>query len=328
MRTVIFDPEKLTDPDQKEWWQQWEDDAKAATVQVIKSWEEWLATDPRPSEFDCPFQQAIWKRLKAWLLENVFNFKCAYCESPLDLDRYYGDAEHFRPKGRVTFNDSDGKKTMARCILPDGTSIAHPGYFWLAYNWRNLVPACSFCNTGEGKVDQFPTNKGYLLMKRLSAQEKATLEETLKEETVGIRNQEDWYLLGPRALDAEEEPLLLNPLNPNPQRKPRKHLHYGLGGTVVAVDNSSLGENSIKAFNLRRDKLNKRRQKAQESVRRLYYGVFLAYESETEVQERLVNALKPFRDGSEDYSSAALDYVRELERIQKASTKAAVGDDD
>jgi hypothetical protein len=327
MRTITYDPETLTDPEQKKWWRKWEEDAKAATAESIKAWEEWLAMDPRPSEFDCHFQDDVWKKLKVWLLEHVFRFKCAYCETPLDLDRYHGDAEHFRPKGQVTFKDSEAKKTRAQCILPDGTSIAHPGYFWLAYNWRNLVPACSFCNTGDGKVDQFPTSKCHLLMKKLSAQEKARLENALKE-ILEIKGQKDWYLLGPRALDGEEEPLLLNPLNPDPQRIPRKHLRYGLGGKVVAVDNSPLGENSITVFDLRRDTLVRRRQKAQESVHRLYYGVFMASVDWTEARRQLDNALKPFLDGNEDYSSAALDYVRELEHMQKPLTTAAVGDDD
>lgn len=65
---------------------------------------------------------------------------------------------------------------------------------------------------------------------------------------------------------------------------------------------------------------------AQETVRRLYYGTL--QESKDEIEARLDEALKPFRKGQEDYSSAALDYVRELERRQNAATALAIDDDD
>lgn len=60
-------------------------------------------------------------------LEQLFYGKCAYCES------YYSaqapvDVEHFRPKGAV-----EG--------APD-----HPGYWWLAMAWSNLLPSCLDCN--------------------------------------------------------------------------------------------------------------------------------------------------------------------------------------
>lgn len=69
--------------------------------------------------------------------------KCAYCEVPVVLvDRYRGDIEHWRPKGAV----SD----------IDGNSIDHPGYYWLAYDWRNLLLSCNPCNLK--KSTRFPVN--------------------------------------------------------------------------------------------------------------------------------------------------------------------------
>ena len=60
-------------------------------------------------------------------LEALFHGKCAYCESD-----YAGtqpvDIEHYRPKGEV-----EG--------VPD-----HPGYWWLAAEWENLLPSCIDCN--------------------------------------------------------------------------------------------------------------------------------------------------------------------------------------
>lgn len=60
-------------------------------------------------------------------LEKLFHGKCAYCET------YYSssqpvDVEHFRPKAAI----DDDKN--------------HPGYWWLAMEWSNLLPSCIDCN--------------------------------------------------------------------------------------------------------------------------------------------------------------------------------------
>ena len=50
--------------------------------------------------------------------------------------------------------------------MRDGVEIVHPGYYWLAYDYLNLLPACSACNrragdaasgVNTGKSDIFPT---------------------------------------------------------------------------------------------------------------------------------------------------------------------------
>lgn len=60
-------------------------------------------------------------------LEKLFHGKCAYCES-----FYAGlqpvDVEHYRPKGEV-----------------EGVP-GHPGDWWLAMEWANLLPSCIDCN--------------------------------------------------------------------------------------------------------------------------------------------------------------------------------------
>jgi len=67
-------------------------------------------------------------------LRSLYYFKCAYCESK----EYKPEVEHYRPKKEVT-EDKD-----------------HPGYYWLCYEWSNLLPACHNCNTENGKRMQFP----------------------------------------------------------------------------------------------------------------------------------------------------------------------------
>ncbi|WP_314961798.1 hypothetical protein [Bradyrhizobium cosmicum] len=59
-------------------------------------------------------------------LEELFHGKCAYCES-LYASQAPVDVEHYRPKGRVK------------------DEHAHPGYWWLASEWTNLLPASITC---------------------------------------------------------------------------------------------------------------------------------------------------------------------------------------
>ncbi len=86
-------------------------------------------------------------------LHALFHGKCAYCESFYDATAPV-DVEHFRPKGRLA------------------EDTAHPGYWWLAADWDNLLPSCIDCNRrrrqrhagadgtpmaeSSGKQDQFP----------------------------------------------------------------------------------------------------------------------------------------------------------------------------
>jgi uncharacterized protein (TIGR02646 family) len=67
--------------------------------------------------------------------------KCCYCETLIPRPYAYSHVEHWRPK-------SSARQTR------DDESI-RPGYYWLAYNWDNLLLSCSFCNS-ENKSDLFP----------------------------------------------------------------------------------------------------------------------------------------------------------------------------
>ena len=68
--------------------------------------------------------------------------KCAFCESRITHVQY-GDVEHFRPKKGVLH----------------GTSLMRPGYYWLAYDWDNLLLACQICNQRH-KRNAFPLLRG------------------------------------------------------------------------------------------------------------------------------------------------------------------------
>ena len=63
-------------------------------------------------------------------LVQMFNGKCAYCESKVTHIEY-GHIEHFRPKSRVE-------------------------YITLIFEWENLLLACSVCNGASYKGTKFP----------------------------------------------------------------------------------------------------------------------------------------------------------------------------
>lgn len=79
-----------------------------------------------------------------YALDKLFFGKCAYCES-----RYAHqapvDVEHFRPKGQIA-------------------GEVHPGYWWLAMKWDNLLPSCIDCNRRRWHaLPEFPTGLEELL---------------------------------------------------------------------------------------------------------------------------------------------------------------------
>lgn len=76
-----------------------------------------------------------WSHAKESLYESQEG-KCCYCERKRDKKREM-DVEHYRPKGGI----KDDKN--------------HPGYWWLAYDWDNLLLACKTCNQ-EYKETHFP----------------------------------------------------------------------------------------------------------------------------------------------------------------------------
>ncbi|WP_432983964.1 hypothetical protein [Dactylosporangium sp. CA-233914] len=135
----------------------------------------------------------------------------------------YGAAEHYRPKSRVT--------------TPTGRE---PGYAWLAYEWRNIVPACDQCNSGDGKQDQFP-----IAGRRVLAVDELTNPNDVTE------------------LDAIEQPLLLHPYSDDPER----HLVFGLAGAVGPRDGSAKGRETIAVCRLDRAALMDDRARLQEQVR-------------------------------------------------------------
>jgi uncharacterized protein (TIGR02646 family) len=164
------------------------------------------------------FKPAIWRELKKELLR-LFRGKCAYCEGRF-VPFAWGDVEHFRPKKKVT-------DELNRTVLVKGKP--HQGYYWLAYELRNLLPCCQRCNQARGKMTKFP-------------------------------------VFGFRAVRPEqlhrEKPMLINPYDDDPDA----YLKFvPQTGEVVGLNHR--GRVSIDIYNLRREELVDARRDEQDHVR-------------------------------------------------------------
>ncbi len=63
-------------------------------------------------------------------LRTVQEDKCCFCEAKF-THVSYGDVEHYRPK---------------KGWIQDDETLNRPGYYWLAYDWDNLLLSCQICN--------------------------------------------------------------------------------------------------------------------------------------------------------------------------------------
>lgn len=170
-------------------------------------------------------------------LRTLFDDKCAFCE--IDYGGAPWAVEHFRPKGAIDVLD---KVTMKRA---KGSTRLKPGYYWLAADWFNLMPACTDCNSARGHL--FTSEGG----NRTSG--KANFF-PLEDGCPRSRSQTDGLLAG-------ERPLLLDPTVDDPT----VHLKFGPGATVVAL--SDRGRVSIGVLGLQRDPLVRKREQIQKGLR-------------------------------------------------------------
>lgn len=111
-------------------WQEWNEKASAAMSALIEAY--------APGA-DVTLRDELYKAAMPFLLK-LSRHKCAYCESMITATQP-GDVEHYRPKGRIRDENGNIVKTTR---IAAGTD--HPGYWWLAYRWDNLLPACIDCN--------------------------------------------------------------------------------------------------------------------------------------------------------------------------------------
>ena len=144
-------------------------------------------------------------------LKKIYNGKCAYCESKVEYIATL-QVEHYRPKGKVD------------------DEINHHGYYWLGYEWSNLLLVCPKCNGKNAKGNQFPID--------------------------GIRVFVHTKKIYPHKTSlANEKPLLLNPELDNP----REHFIFDEYGKIEGI--TVRGKRTVKICKLDRKELNIVRRK-------------------------------------------------------------------
>ena len=157
-------------------------------------------------------------------LNELYFLKCAYCETLCKAE-----IEHYRPKRGVTEDTS------------------HNGYYWLCYEWSNLVPSCRYCNTEGGKGNQFPIKGTRVKMPLFDAH--------LKLDKEHIKANANILL--------SEQPYLLHPEIDNPTQYLNFKIDlHGQGVEIIGTDGvNKRGEQTIKICNLNREYLKFARKK-------------------------------------------------------------------
>ncbi len=160
-------------------------------------------------------------------LERLFHRKCAYCESRLGTVGPE-DVEHYRPHGAVA------------------ERRGHPGYYWLAYAWTNLYPACTYCN--QRRRDR-PTWREPVTGPAAGKATSFPLED------------ESRRAMAPGDDLGQERPLLLDPCSPDAD--PEEHFRYDVRGSIHPLDPDDVrARATIHICHLRRRRLRDERARA------------------------------------------------------------------
>lgn len=163
--------------------------------------------------------------------------KCCFCESKVGMD---GDVEHYRPKA----GSCQGMRQ----------SIEGPGYYWLAYEWTNLLLCCSICNQ-RFKRNLFP----------------------LANARRRVRSH--------HANTSAEEPLFINPSETDPEAL------IGFRQEIpFAVNDDARAKATIAALGLDREILNERRRDRLDALRTMHELVEMEDAAPPEMEEVISDA--------------------------------------
>ena len=187
-----------------------------------------------------------------------FSGKCAYCETPVPVS-HYGDIEHWRPKRAVS--DLGGKP------------VEHPGYYWLAYDWKNLLLSCITCNQ-KWKRTRFP-----------------------------VKGQHASQPGG----ESDEQPLLLNPLWDDPE----EHLYVDKSGVMIARTNR--GRACITVCGLNRHELVTERRYEALLIGALIEGLWTESEAGVARDEDRLQVITDIKSGKARYAATGRAELRRFQ---------------
>ena len=171
-------------------------------LNALNEIEEKILKDPESVDSK-DFKSSIYngKGIKAQLRQDQYD-KCAYCEASLVGN--YGCVEHYRPKSGWQEKQGD--------------TLHKPGYYWLAYEWENMLCSCNNCNDTARKGNLFPLRNPA---------------------TRDIEHQNI----------AQEEPLIINPALEDPGLFLRFDKYMAVP-SIIEGKESDKGKNTIDIFDL------------------------------------------------------------------------------
>ncbi|WP_430254859.1 HNH endonuclease [Neorhizobium sp. DAR64872/K0K18] len=220
--------------------------------------------------------------------------KCAFCESKVNVVGAR-EVEHFRPKG--------GIKGLT----------GHPGYWWLAHSWDNLLPACIDCNRSK---------RQHIVTAEMTRAEVEELQLRRPSSSFGKKNQFD--IKGVRASDhtgdlEAEDPLLIDPT----LRDPADHLTWNFDTELTIVEprgGCEYGNYTINTCALNRADLVLARIPALRPMRAIRVQILNRLKrwagSDDELHDILetVGVLGEFAEPDQQYSAMATDFISGLEQ--------------
>lgn len=205
--------------------------------------------------------------------EGSFHGKCAYCEKKISSTQR-GDIDHFRPKKAVSdgdFNDING----------------HPGYYWLCYDWKNLLPSCILCNQKKrisddvviGKHTRFPVRS---------------------------------FRATRPGEEAQEEPLLIHPV----LEDPADHIEVDATGILHAKEGSDRGRACIDVFGLNNRDLPNERKTRYDDIRDKIGLLFqvLGRDGGKADATKLLRQMKAIKEGRGEFTAVAKKAMRDAKK--------------
>lgn len=207
-----------------------------------------------------------------------FHGKCVYCEEDIFRNQT-GDIEHFRPIAKV--EDETGRAIRIRVR---GRGRDHPGYYWLAYDWRNLLASCILCNRPSKKH-----SGGRLIGKR---------------NLFPVRR----FRATRAGEEVRENSLLINPVRENPAD------HLELDDLGVYHGRTEKGETCIRIFGLNdRDLPNGRRRKYEDVKEKMSLLIrAMAFDPNGQEARRILTRILGIKKGIEEHSAVGRKAIRDL----------------
>ncbi|MBI3136088.1 MAG: hypothetical protein HYZ14_15530 [Bacteroidetes bacterium] len=203
-------------------------------------------------------------------LRSLYKYNCAFCER-------YGDnfsVDHYRPKDSVLGTD-------------------HPGYYWLGYEWTNLIYVCGDCNEGH-KGSKFPV-------------ELIHVDDSSFKNISGITDQVKLF----SELNLLEKPLLLNPEEKD--FNPLKYIEFDKNGFPSPVKDSKRAKQTIADCGIDRPDLNDKRNEVIENLgEKISLAVFISwgkYKNRSDSKEAISRVLEVLKDDNPKEFSLLWKYI-------------------